>query len=278
MTIEKVVDNVYAITDGSTRGNVAAIVLPSQIIFIDSGMNIPIIKDFRKKLEKDTGKKASTLIITHQHSDHIFGNQVFEDCKIITSKKTYDQMLESNKTQWTPENLTQWKQNAEDPKSLEGLKIVLAKEFFEETFEIVDGDEKILVKETGGHTNGSSYVFHPKNKVIISGDNLFNKSFPWGGTDTSDPYVWINALEEYLNLDVDNFIPGHGPISGKDLVKEFLAYMQKIIGLMEDLVSKGVCEEKILQQANDIEYYAPRREQWKALTLKKWYDIVKSKE
>ena len=49
MTYEKVTENVYAITDGSTRGNVAAVVLPSEIIFVDSGMSLPIIKKFRVK-------------------------------------------------------------------------------------------------------------------------------------------------------------------------------------------------------------------------------------
>ena len=95
MSIEKIKENVYAITDGSTRGNVAAYVLPNQIVFVDSGMNLPLMKRFRDHIEKETGKKASHLFITHAHGDHVFGNQIFEDCEIITSKHTNELMIES---------------------------------------------------------------------------------------------------------------------------------------------------------------------------------------
>ena len=93
MTYEKVTENVYAITDGSTRGNVAAVVLPSEIIFVDSGMSLPIIKKFREELEAETGKKTSTLVITHPHGDHFLGNQVFKDCRIISSKITKERIV-----------------------------------------------------------------------------------------------------------------------------------------------------------------------------------------
>ena len=70
LSIEKVKKNVYAITDGSTRGNVTAYVLPTQIVFIDSGMNLPLIKKFREYVEQEANKKASVLFITHEHGDH----------------------------------------------------------------------------------------------------------------------------------------------------------------------------------------------------------------
>ena len=105
MSIEKVKENVYAITDGSTRGNVTAYVLPTQVIFVDSGMHIPLMKKFREHIEQETGKKATTLLITHEHGDHVFGNQIFEDCTIITSDHTHEAMVHSKENNWTPENL-----------------------------------------------------------------------------------------------------------------------------------------------------------------------------
>ena len=119
LSIEKVKENVYAITDGSTRGNVAAYVLPTQIIFVDSGMNIPLIKKFREHIEQETDKKASVLFITHEHGDHVFGNQIFEDCEIITSKYTHEETLLAQEKNWTPEALDEWRKNAEDPSTLE---------------------------------------------------------------------------------------------------------------------------------------------------------------
>jgi len=274
MPFKKVAENVYSIADGSTRGNVAAYVLPSQIIFIDSGMHLPIVKEFREKLEKETGKKTTHLLITHTHGDHIFGNQIFKDCKIIASELTEESMKESEKTNWAPDKIKEMLKNAEDPSALAGLEIVLPTETFKERMEISDGDVKVILQRTGGHTEGSSYVYCPKYKALTAGDNLFIDSFPWGGAPTANPLKWIEALEEYLALDVDYFLPGHGPVSNQDKIKEFLDYLTKIVNLMKEMLAAGKSEEEILKAADEVAYHPPRREQWKTLTLKKWFDVI----
>jgi len=278
LSIEKVKENVYAITDGSTRGNVTAYVLPTQIIFVDSGMNLPLIKKFREHIEQETGKKASVLFITHEHGDHVFGNQVFEDCEIIASKHTHEETLIEQKKNWTPEALDEWKKNAEDPSTLEGLRITLATKTFADQYELVDGGVKVIAKRTGGHTEGSSYVYCPNYKVLFAGDNLFNRQFPWGGPPTANPLKWIEALKEYLSLDVEHFIPGHGEISDSQPIQEFLDYLEKVVALMKEQVTAGKSEEDILAEAEKIEYYPPRegRERWKTATLQKWYEVLTS--
>ncbi|HUT82077.1 MAG TPA: MBL fold metallo-hydrolase [Candidatus Bathyarchaeia archaeon] len=277
MNIKKVTENVYAIDDGSTRGNVAAYVLPSQILAIDSGMHLPILKSFREKLEADTGKKFTTLIITHTHGDHVFGNKIYKDCQIIASKKTNERMEENSKIDWTPEKIEEWKKTAEDPTALEGVEIILPSLTFKDEFLIEDQNITVKVKNTGGHTDGSSYVYCSNYKVLTAGDNLFNDSFPWGGDKSANPIKWIAALKEYLSLDIEHFIPGHGNVSGKDKIQEFLAYLEKVTKLMTKMIAENKSDDEIIKEANLISYHPPRREQWKELTLKKWLEVLKEK-
>ncbi|MBK5112314.1 MAG: MBL fold metallo-hydrolase [Candidatus Heimdallarchaeota archaeon] len=277
MTYEKIIENVYAITDGSTRGNVAAFVLPSEIIFVDSGMSLPIIKKFREELEKETGKKVSTLVITHTHGDHVFGNQIFKDCRIIASKHTKERMVSSKANDWTLEKMEEWKKTAEDPTALEGLEIVLPTETFENTIELEDFDKKIIIKNTGGHTAGSSYVYYPEAKALIAGDNLFIGSFPWAGDQSANPQKWIDTFKEYLSLDVEYFIPGHGSISTKAEVQEYLDYFDKVVVLMRKMITQGFSEDRVVEKANEIEFHPPRRETWKETSLRKWYQVLSQK-
>ena len=172
--------------------------------------------------------------------------------------------------------LEEWKKNAEDPSTLDGLRITLATKTFDDGYEIVDGDVKVIVKRTGGHTEGSSYVYCPNYKVMFAGDNLFNKQFPWGGPPSANPLKWIDALKKYLSLDVEHYIPGHGEISDEKPLEEFLNYLEKVTSLMKELISLNKTEEEILELAEKIDYYPPRegREQWKTATLRKWYEVI----
>jgi len=269
MTYEKVAENVYAISDGSTRGNVAAYVLPNQIIFIDSGMNIPVVQEFREKLEKETGKKTTTLIITHTHFDHLLGIKVFADCKIIASKKTNDRIVYSMKNEW-PNRIEEMQKDPEMAEGIKGFEVVVPNETFEGEYTIEDKDVKVIIKQTGGHTEGSSYVYCPKYSVLTAGDNLFIGMFPWGGDQDAHPEKWIAALNEYIDLNLDFYIPGHGKVIQKESIQEFLDYLRKVVVLMRKMITEGFDDEKIITASNEIEYYAPRSKEWKDLSLKKW--------
>ena len=242
-------------------------------------MHISLMKKFKEHIEQETGKKASVLFITHAHGDHVFGNQIFEGCEIITSNLTHNEMVHSQEYNWTPKSLEEWKKNSEDPSALDGLKIVLANKTFADEYELVDGDVKVIVKRTGGHTEGSSYVYCPNYNVMFAGDNLFNNQFPWGGSPSANPIKWIAALKEYLSLEVEHYIPGHGQTSNEEPIEEFLAYLEKVTSLIKKQTAAGINEKEILEQAEKIEYYPPRegREQWKITTLKKWYEVISSK-
>lgn len=276
MAYEKITENVYAITDRSTRGNIAAFVLPSQIIFIDSGMYLSLIKEFRQKLEKETRRKTSALIITHPHGDHIYGMKAFSDCRIISSKETSDRIRQS-RNDLTQEKIDEMKKNSEDPSLFQDFEILIPTETFKSKLEIEDFDEKLIIKRTGGHTEGSSYIYYPTAKALIAGDNLFINSFPWAGDPSANPQKWIDSLKEYLSLDVDYFIPGHGTVSTKDKVQEYLDYFEKVVVLMLKLITEGYQEEMVIKKANEVEFYPPKREQWKILSLRKWYQVLSTK-
>ena len=274
MIYEKVTENVYAITDGSTRGNVAAYELPTQLVFVDSGMNIPVVQQFRDELEKETGKKTTHLIITHTHFDHLLGIKVFKDCKIVASRQTYNRIVHSMKNEW-PDRVEQMLKNPEMAEGVKGFEAINPTDYFDDEFIIEDQDVKLITKQTGGHTAGSSYVYYKETKSLIAGDNLFIGMFPWGGDQDAHPQIWIDALNEYIDLNLDYYIPGHGPVIQKEGIEEFRDYLQKVVVLMRKKMAERFGDDKILAAANEIEYHPPRTQEWKDLSLKKWLAELK---
>ncbi|MCG3253805.1 MAG: MBL fold metallo-hydrolase [Candidatus Heimdallarchaeota archaeon] len=278
MIYEKFGENIFVMIDELFYDVVVgAIELPTKLIMIDTGTNLRKIKEFREEVEKVTKKKFETVFITHYHGDHIIGNQHFSDCDIIGSKWTLER-LNIGIPKWTDEVIENQKKRIDDPLALEGLKLTPLNKSFEGQMEISDGDVKVLVKQTGGHTKGSSYIYCPNYKVLFGGDNLFIGSYPWGGEETCDPDKWIDTYKEFLSMDVDYFVPGHGPVSDKEPIKYILAYFELVKSTMLEMSSVGKSEKEILKKCYNLDFFLINEEEkgdveMKELTLKKWYDV-----
>ncbi|MBS7633247.1 MBL fold metallo-hydrolase, partial [Candidatus Bathyarchaeota archaeon] len=77
-------NNVYGVTDlrhiAGIGVNAGFILVSDSIIHIDSGMTITDGEYlFNKSKEKADKQKNLWLILTHHHSDHIFGMRVFKE-------------------------------------------------------------------------------------------------------------------------------------------------------------------------------------------------------
>ena len=276
--MEKINENIFVMIDELFYDVVVgAIALPSKLIMIDTGMNLRKIKEFKEKVEKETNKKFDSVFITHYHGDHIIGNQLFNECKIYASKWTFERLV-STKDQWTEEVIEHQKSRIDDPEALEGLVITTPNQSFKDEFVIKDGNVEVIIKTTGGHTKGSSYVYCPNYKVLFAGDNLFINSYHWGGDATCDPDAWINALKEYLSMDIDYFVPGHGPVSDKEPVEYILNYFELVKKTMFNMHKQGKSKEEILKKCYHLDFYSVDENneediEMKELTLKKWYEV-----
>ncbi|MHA1306841.1 MAG: MBL fold metallo-hydrolase [Candidatus Heimdallarchaeota archaeon] len=255
---------------------IGAIELPTKIIMIDTGTNLRKVKIFKETLEKQTGKKIEVVINTHYHGDHFIGNQFFKDARIISSEPTKTR-IESNTKEWTSDDIKRHSKSIDDPLALEELVLTPPNEYFTGQIELEDEGVKVIVKQTGGHTDGSSYVYCPDYKVLFAGDNLFVTSYPWGGEESANPDDWMKAFKEYLSLSVEHIIPGHGPAINKEKLEYSLNYFKQVKDTMKQMKTKGKQEEEILEQCFNIEFYPIHPQNkgsvgGKQATLKKWYD------
>jgi len=248
MEATRIGKRVYADTSGEGRGNIGAIELPNCTIVIDSTISTETAKAFRKSLEAQTKSPIRKLILTHYHSDHTNGLQIFEDCQIIASKPL---------------------------KKLR--KAVHVTKTFEKTLTFKDEDVLVIITHASGHTEDSTYIYLPIEKTLFSGDLIFAKSFFYTGDPTFNPEKWMNALKSFTKMEVETIIPGHGPICGMEEVEIYIKFFEKTSSIMRRLVQQGIKAKEAVGYAGFPDFYPPYRKGVRELAIANWYKFYKQK-
>lgn len=275
MRLDRVSDRVYANCDGETGGNVGIVVMDDAVVAVDA--QYPVSgADFRASIPEYTGKPVTHLLLTHVHGDHIFGNQAFEDCEIVSHRRLKEKMEESLGNEWAPGNLEKMLEDvkANRPERaylFEGLRIVLPTAIFEDRYPL-DGVEMIHLP---GHTDCSAVVHVPEDRVLFAGDLIFAETFPWAGDPTADPDQWIQTFKEMLEMDIETYVPGHGPLCTKDEIEIQLSWFQAARDEMADLIAGGATQEHTVSHE-----YPPFYESTgdrKERSLRHWYKVLSKK-
>ena len=146
--------------------------LKKKIIIIDTSsfINRPELKKNLEYLNINSDE-VNVLLLTHNHFDHIGNIKFFKNAKIYGGSDFKNKKF----------------------LSLRGLKI-----------------KEIKVIKTPGHTAGSVCFYLIKEKVLFSGDTLFNNGFI-GRTDlpNSRPEKMKNSLKKLEKIEYKILCPGH---------------------------------------------------------------------
>ncbi len=241
--LEQISESVWDYYYKELEGHISIVKLTECLVFIDSGHYPQMAKEVREKAEECLGLPTKYLILTHHHDDHIWGNQEFEDCEIIASKAVLDLLkirLADEKFLKIIENMKN-----ENPERYGDLRIILPTKTFINEYQIEDDNIRIQIYQTDGHSEGSSFVLIPEERVLIAGDLLFSQMFPYFGDPTADVYKWIDCYNKMLELSPKIVIPGHGDIVDKKEIISQKKYLQSCINWMIEFIKKGHKKEEL---------------------------------
>lgn len=242
-------DDVYGVTDlrhiAGIGVNAGFILTSDTIIHIDSGMTI-LDGEYllNKSKEKAVRQRNILLILTHHHSDHIFGMRVFKEAgaKVIAHENVrrflsfrrppfFRTLLDSYKPfiiKLMVKRFSYTKERAE--KELGDVKLFLPDEVFREDTSLQINDDNLLLLYTPGHVPSEISVYHPRSKILFAGDTIY-EGMPLT-TKFGGPKQWkelIRSLEKLEKLDIKNIVPGHGKICKKDEIRRNIAYLEDIL-------------------------------------------------
>jgi glyoxylase-like metal-dependent hydrolase (beta-lactamase superfamily II) len=219
--------------------NAGGIALDNFVIAVDSTMFPLTGRLLRKRMEKKFGLPVKFLFLTHYHGDHFWGVSSFRDMTIVAATPLLQNAIAEREIQ--PAAFERMKENEPEKAHLidEIDTAFLPNVCFQNKLEIRDGDLTVELYHCGGHTSCSAYAYFPHEKVLFAGDLIFAKEWPWAGDPTSDPELWINALQAMANLDFERLVPGHGPIVGKDEVEMHLALFRQLKKETKAILARG---------------------------------------
>jgi cyclase len=172
------------------------------------------------------------VINTHSHSDHTWGNQLF-DCPILAHKVCAETMAANLEGPWNLEAIQAAiaERGAKEPQwaeemrhKIEGLEVTLPTQGFEDRRDLVVGGVEIQVIHLDAHTPGSAVVWVPQKSTLWSGDLIFEGRYPFIGD--ADVPEWITVLKQLPGFGAETVVPGHGVLCGEETMAALADYMQ----------------------------------------------------
>jgi len=221
--LEEVADGIYAYVqpDGSWWiNNTGFLVGRRGVVSVDACSTERRTRAYLGAIAAVTGQPVRTLINTHHHGDHTFGNYLFGGATIVAHEKCRQEMRNLGPPGaapfWTE---IDWGDIELEPPFLT----------YESAIRVYVDDLACEVRHVGSpaHTTNDSIVWVPDRSLLFSGDLLFAGGTPFllmgsvGGA--------IGVLEELKRLPATTIVPGHGGVAGPELIDEVLGYLRFVL-------------------------------------------------
>ncbi|MGW7358472.1 MBL fold metallo-hydrolase [Streptomyces sp. NPDC054802] len=172
-----------------------------------------------------------TVVNTHHHGDHTYGNGVFEPEAVVVGHDACRRELLAAGRQLH----LLW------PRTDFGdIRITAPTVTYSDRMTVHVGDVEVRLVHPGGvaHTTGDTVVHLPRQGVVFTGDLIFQ-----GGT----PFVPMGSLSGSLRalgvlraLGAETVVPGHGPVTDPSAYDATERYLRFVAGLAEEGRAKGL--------------------------------------
>jgi cyclase len=255
----------YVQPDGTWGWSNAGLVTSrGETLLIDTLMSVPLTRDMLGEFAKvPGGDHIDTVVNTHANPDHFFGNGLVADARIIATGKTREEMA-----RFDPAMLANLRANyramgdtGEFLYETMGRKfdfsgvdeVTLPSTTFEDRLTLQVGDKIVELVDLGpAHTDSDTIAWLPAERVVFTGDLLFNEGHPimWAGPVEN----WIAACEYIAGLGPEVVVPGHGPITDVQAVRNMQAYLEYVRAEARKRWNAGLDFEEAARDINMQEY------------------------
>ncbi|MFE1664531.1 MBL fold metallo-hydrolase [Microbacterium sp. P02] len=187
-----------------------------EVCVIDTLLTEGRTRSFRDEVRRYTGQEAVSYVVnTHHHSDHTFGNFVFEEAVIVGHVVCREEVLNVGLSPMRKDPFVPWGD----------IRLRPPEVTFEDRLEIHLGATRIELIHVGpAHTRDDVIVWLPQPRVLFAGDVLFNAGTPILTDGSLAGSIAALDLMESLNPSV--IVPGHGELAGGAQIESWRSYFE----------------------------------------------------
>ncbi len=166
-----------------------------------------------------------TLVNTHHHGDHTFGNYLFDSATIVGHTQCREMVLREGLAAQSLFRGVEWG----------GITLTAPTVTFEEKLEVWVDELKIELIFVGpAHTTNDIVAWIPERKVLFTGDVVFHGGMPFALAGSIGG--WLDALARLRVLGAETIVPGHGAICGPEVFDDLAEYLELVL----DAARRGV--------------------------------------
>ena len=236
-------------------GNIAVSSGKDGVFIIDDQLK-PLTDQLLASIAKVSEQPIRFVINTHYHGDHVGGNETLgaAGSVIIAHDNIRKRMTSEQFSNFMNSTTPAW------PK--DSLPVVT---FNDQVTLHLNGEAVTVTHVPRGHTDGDSIVHFPDSNVLHMGDIFFNGLYPYIDLDGGGSIQGMIAAVE-LGIGMANaetrIIPGHGPLSDLNGMREYHAFLIKARDNVQALIDQGMSLEQAIE--------AKPTAQWDEILGKVW--------
>ena len=230
--VDEVSPGIYAYIqlDGSWGlNNPGFLVGRGGVTVVDTCLTEGRSRAFRDALRRVTDRPIRTLVNTHHHGDHTWGNYLFPEAAIVGHTLCREEMIETGLSIKPLFPGVNWGNIEVEPPFVT----------FDERLTIFVDDLRLELIFLGpAHTRNDVIVWIPERRLLFSGDLIFSACTPFVAQGSLGGLM--KALESVRGLGAETIVPGHGEIRGPDVIDESLTYLRFVEDLARRAFEAGV--------------------------------------
>ncbi|MFF7182334.1 MBL fold metallo-hydrolase [Streptomyces sp. NPDC008121] len=202
-----------------------------------------------------------TIVSTHHHGDHTYGNGVFlPDARVIGHENCRTEQLAAGRQLHLLWPGTDFGDIEVAPPTLT----------YRERLTVHVGDLEVRLLHPGpAHTTGDTVVHVPEAGVVFTGDLVFQGGTPFlpmGSLAGS-----LRALELLRSLDAPTVVPGHGPVTDPSAYDATERYLHWVAALAREGYAQGMTPLETARRADLGEFAAWRESERLVANLHRAY-------